>query len=292
MSNDDSDRFINTVMVTEAPTALIDRIFFSGYSHLYVSRENWEEKIAEAEAADPSFDLTVTSDYSDSTRMVTLDIAALTLTDLTKKYRLNVVVSEDSLNYRQKINQYETPEIYPYYHMNVYRKAVTGPYGEPFIDSAVARGVTLRKSYTFALPLDIAVDHAHIAVFIHENLANSIGPVQQIVLFPIKVSGQQTAVREASEPMEFRLSANRPNPFNPSTAIDYTVARSGGVEISVYDILGRRVRTLVNAPHVPGDYTVVWDGRDEKGETVSGGVYLYWMRSGSGILTHKMLLLK
>ncbi|GEM_PF-1286261 len=97
----------------------------------------------------------------------------------------------------------------------------------------------------------------------------------------------------------FELKQNYPNPFNPETRIPYTVSseHSAGnypmVEVKIYDVLGREVKTLVKERKAPGNYTVYWDGRDGNGNPVSSGVYFYRLRAGSTIIkVRKMLLLK
>jgi hypothetical protein len=88
------------------------------------------------------------------------------------------------------------------------------------------------------------------------------------------------------------LSVARPNPFNPSTTIGYTLPRGGDTELVVYDIEGRRVRTLVRGFVPAGDHGVVWDGRDDSGNGVASGVYLYRLRVGGLVETRKMVLVK
>jgi N-acetylmuramoyl-L-alanine amidase/methionine-rich copper-binding protein CopC len=93
-------------------------------------------------------------------------------------------------------------------------------------------------------------------------------------------------------PRTFTLYQNYPNPFNPSTNIDYVVAKQGYVELVVFDLLGRRIRTLVAAEQQAGQHHVLWDGTNDRGETVASGVYLYQLRAGSSVMTKRMLLLK
>ncbi len=88
------------------------------------------------------------------------------------------------------------------------------------------------------------------------------------------------------------LSNARPNPFNPSTAIGYTIAREGHSEIVVYDVSGRRVRVLVSGVVPAGYHEVHWNGRDDAGRRVASGVYLYQLRAGDAVETKKMVLLK
>jgi hypothetical protein len=102
-----------------------------------------------------------------------------------------------------------------------------------------------------------------------------------------------TGVDGSSAPMAYALGGAVPNPFNPSTAITYNVPGGGGpVEIAVYDVTGRRVRTLVSGTTPPGTHRTQWDGRDDRGTRVSSGVYFYRMTAGSFHDTRKMVLLK
>jgi len=91
-------------------------------------------------------------------------------------------------------------------------------------------------------------------------------------------------------PTEFALAPNAPNPFNPETEIQYSVAEPVTVRIDIYNTLGQRVRTLVEAHHNPGVYAINWNGRDENGQKVTAGVYIYNMQAGSYVEGRKMTL--
>jgi hypothetical protein len=93
-------------------------------------------------------------------------------------------------------------------------------------------------------------------------------------------------------PTKYDLSQNFPNPFNPTTRIRFDLPNSVNVQLRIYDILGREVRTLVNDNHGAGSYTVTWDGKNNAGTLVSSGVYIYQVRAGEFISTKKMLLMK
>ncbi len=91
--------------------------------------------------------------------------------------------------------------------------------------------------------------------------------------------------------MTLHLGQNRPNPFNPSTRIDYYLPDACGVVLDIYNIKGEPVRRLVGGRRAGGSYTAVWDGRDEKGRRVGSGVYFYRLRAGKTVLSRKMVLL-
>jgi parallel beta-helix repeat protein len=97
-------------------------------------------------------------------------------------------------------------------------------------------------------------------------------------------------------PLAFGLQQNYPNPFNPSTTIGLHLAGAPGikqhVQLTVYDLRGRRVKELVNSEFAPGTHKVHWDGRDERGRSVASGIYLYTLKAGEESFTRKMMVLK
>lgn len=90
----------------------------------------------------------------------------------------------------------------------------------------------------------------------------------------------------------FDLFQNFPNPFNPETVISYQLPTSANVELTIFNLLGQPVRTLVQAPQASGRYQVKWDGRNENGAAVASGLYFYRLRAGSFVETHKMMLMR
>jgi hypothetical protein len=108
----------------------------------------------------------------------------------------------------------------------------------------------------------------------------------------IKISGYQSAPMGVGSignviPNKFELQQNYPNPFNPSTQINYSIAKEGLVKITIFDVLGREVKTLVNEVKTPGFFAIDFDGT-----SLSSGMYFYMMESGSFVDTKKMTLVK
>jgi len=93
-------------------------------------------------------------------------------------------------------------------------------------------------------------------------------------------------------PNRFHVRQNYPNPFNPATRIDYTLPSRARVTIDIYNILGQRVRRLVDETKPAGEHFVIWDGTDESSRKVSSGLYFYCVRAGDSVDSKKMLLLK
>jgi hypothetical protein len=100
------------------------------------------------------------------------------------------------------------------------------------------------------------------------------------------------AVRAQELPRDFSILGNYPNPFNPSTTIEYALPETGKASLVIYNISGQKVRELVSGILPAGKHSVAWDGRDQTGKAVSGGVYLARIQCGSQVKTGKMLLLK
>jgi hypothetical protein len=104
-------------------------------------------------------------------------------------------------------------------------------------------------------------------------------------------SGDLTVV-PAPVTRPYVLHQNDPNPFNPSTTLRFDLQQAGPVELTIYDVSGRRVRTLVQETRAEGPHQVIWRGLDESGRQVASGVYLYKLKAGSFVETRRMVLLK
>ncbi len=106
--------------------------------------------------------------------------------------------------------------------------------------------------------------------------------------------GEVTSVEDEIllTPKAFTLGQNYPNPFNPTTSIEYTLATTSDISLKVYNIRGQEIRTLLSGLQSAGTHTIAWDGRDNFGKTVAGGVYIYRIKTGSLVQSNKMVLLK
>ncbi len=98
--------------------------------------------------------------------------------------------------------------------------------------------------------------------------------------------------RSGLVPDGFRLGANYPNPFNPSTTVIYTLDESRQTTLTVFNVIGEEIRGLVDGVQVAGEHSVVWDGKDNFGNVVSSGVYLLVLKSGEFSQSRRMTLLK
>jgi len=105
----------------------------------------------------------------------------------------------------------------------------------------------------------------------------------------------QTAVSfkdKVKTPRDFKLYQNYPNPFNPETRIRFSLAKREHVKLVVYNMLGQKVKTLLNKVKPAGNYSVSWNGLDENGNKLSSGIYYYRLETGTSSATRKMVMLK
>jgi hypothetical protein len=100
------------------------------------------------------------------------------------------------------------------------------------------------------------------------------------------------ALNKDNVPKLYALLQNYPNPFNPTTNIRFALPRESYVTLIIYNVLGQKVRTLVDNVRAAGIYDVSWDGRDAGGNSVGSGMYFYRLESGQGAIVKKMLMLK
>ena len=138
-------------------------------------------------------------------------------------------------------------------------------------------------SFTISVTSAPATDYASLPVVLADDAGN---------LWTVLFSVSTGTAGDTPLVFDTALTANYPNPFNPKTTIPYSLAESAQVEMTIYNILGQRIRTLLDGHQSPGAYSVVWDGRDEQGRSVSSGVYLCRFRAGGFSSVQRMMLIE
>jgi serine protease AprX len=153
------------------------------------------------------------------------------------------------------------------------------------------------------LPLNSYIGHTNVKLRFHLT-SDGTGTADGWYIDDIRFNFQPTAVEEevtSSAPVQFSLHQNHPNPFNLGTSIQYSV---GSVQVKasdgsfphttliIYNILGQKVRTLVDEPKEPGKYEVIWDGKNDRGDEVASGIYFYQLVTENNRIARKMVLLK
>jgi hypothetical protein len=115
-------------------------------------------------------------------------------------------------------------------------------------------------------------------------------------LYPFVGIEDDSRAGDSPLPRSFSLSQNYPNPFNPTTMIPFDIPdKNDGkqlVTLTIYDLRGRHVKTLVSEELAPGNHQIVWNGRNEQGQQVSSGIYLYTLKSGDERYTRRMVVFK
>jgi hypothetical protein len=112
---------------------------------------------------------------------------------------------------------------------------------------------------------------------------------------PLQAQASLTAVERIENkdiPQAFSLARNYPNPFNATTTIQYQLSEPGHVKISIYDVTGRKIRTLVDEEQRPGTFRTQWDGLNESAQPASSGIYLCELAAGPMRITRQLVLLK
>jgi GH35 family endo-1,4-beta-xylanase len=132
------------------------------------------------------------------------------------------------------------------------------------------------RNYSFSVSADTALSEAR--------------DFLQSAVSGLVVTGLEAVGR--SHPEVFALSQNYPNPFNPMTVISYQLPGGNSVKLSIYNLLGQRLRTLVDSYQSAGEHSLVWDATDAKNMPVSSGVYFYRLEAGGWMLQKKMVLIR
>ena len=103
---------------------------------------------------------------------------------------------------------------------------------------------------------------------------------------------EQVSIIDETLPITYNLHNAYPNPFNPITTLQYDLPENANVNITIYDMMGRQVKTLVNGSQTAGYHSIQWNATNDRNEPVSAGVYLYSIEAGEFVQTKKMVLLK
>lgn len=154
----------------------------------------------------------------------------------------------------------------------------------------LAQGDTVNYSQPFTCPTALNWSNCELVVFLQSDATREVLQAARITLLELD---QQVSINDNAElPDRFKLEQNYPNPFNSSTTIKYALASDGFVRLTVFDLAGRRIATLVDGLQGAGLHQVVWNGTDDEGEAVTSGVYFYKIEIEGKSQTNRMLLLK
>ncbi|MFZ5519430.1 MAG: T9SS type A sorting domain-containing protein [Candidatus Zhuqueibacterota bacterium] len=99
-------------------------------------------------------------------------------------------------------------------------------------------------------------------------------------------------IEPSAPPDKHILFQNYPNPFNAETTIRYQLPQASAVTLTIYNLLGQQIRRLVNERQLAGNYSIIWDGRDEQGTILASGIYIYRLEAGSFVSSKKLALVR
>lgn len=178
-----------------------------------------------------------------------------------------------------------------------FRKVSASPYSDHLI--------TLDKGMVNAIRIfdvsDVNAPYEYLSFNMPIADYGSISMHDSLILFPNGSNGfyifkhPLPIISNISPPkiiVDFNLMQNYPNPFNPNTTISYTLPAGSEVELTIFNILGQKTKTLVTNKQIAGSHEIQWDGRNEQGENVSSGIYLYSLKANGHTITKKMVLLR
>lgn len=169
---------------------------------------------------------------------------------------------------------------------------------QPAICQQVVENRTISMSEQFSSGASVMVGpdvtmQSPAAVSFNARLVGFRGPVvimgSEVVVTPDPVSSV-TSNEGPGIAYTFALDQNYPNPFSGETEIGFSLEASGHVEIAVYNVLGKRIRTLTSGVRETGLHSVRWDGRGDSGQEAASGVYYYILNTGDRKMTRQMIL--
>ena len=166
--------------------------------------------------------------------------------------------------------------------------------GTPFTATIVTNGTHSRAN--FSVPGWSTGDHSVSLVnppgCLADKHANCVAGDGIAKADPYWDDDAEWIVTAQEVPQATKLLGNYPNPFNPSTDIQYALSEDTHVTLRVYNMLGQEMATLVDEPQAAGYRSVVWNGRNDAGGTVASGIYIYKLSAGTFTETRRMLLVK
>ena len=149
-------------------------------------------------------------------------------------------------------------------------------------------GANSHEIVNFVFSPPTAGNFAGIASIVHNALN-----LDTVKISMIGTTGTPSGIDDiVNLPKTYKVSQNYPNPFNPSTTIKYQLPQTSDVQLQIFNVLGQKVRTLLNSKVEAGYHEAIWDGRNDLGHQVASGIYIYKFQAGNFQKTLKLMLLK
>lgn len=302
-----------TFLTTGFPTGGVDRVKWSGQSSVALSTNLWQNYCNQRLNASAPLNVYINSSYNQATRVVNVTVTSDFVAGTVGQLRLNCFLVEDSVTgsgagYDQHnymgVGCGATDPSSPWYtfpcnipgysHRHVVRtQLANNMWGEySFFPDPIAAGQSFSKSYTYTLPATWDDTQMEIVAFVSRyGAADSSRSI--LNSNRVELGGSVLGISNPSGPsLVTNLQQNYPNPFSELTNIQFNLGGNSRVSLKVYDLLGKEITTLVNEKLSGGDYTFYWDGRNQHGEKLNGGLYFYQLTTESQVFTKQMTLIR
>ena len=246
----------------------------------------WSDSLKAKEAIQSPLTTSISGLYNRTSRLgrINVQIVNTTSSPITRTY-IRYALTENSGSYKEALRKF--------YSNGTDTLRMQG--GDTI---TIGPNATLNRGVNFGIRSNYNADSCRMVVFIQRDTvvtgADTTKPVVQggkVWIRTLPQTGVETAPIE--RPMDFvSLSAAEPTPFKSSTRISYGLPSEGPVSLGVYNLLGARVNTLVSGTRPAGSHSVVWDGRDNRGARVPGGVYFFELKTPYKTLTTRTVVVR
>jgi len=179
-----------------------------------------------------------------------------------------------------------------YYNQTIETVGGIPPYSWDLTAGSLTDGITLDGQTGVISGQATSQDTAHFTVRVTDSSTPSLTDIQHLTLVTGICDDSPEGDDSSVLPKDFVLQQNYPNPFNSMCNIEYALPFNCHATLTVYNILGQEVKTLVDEAQRRGSNKASWDGKDSQGKTVASGIYLYRLQAGNLSQTRKMLLIK
>ena len=293
------------------PTGVVDRYKFPSESKVSIETWNWKTNVASRLSTTSPVSIGISSSYDIFTQAMSVTVTAVFSGSASGDLRINCILLEDSISgsgigYDQH-NYYgngcsSPSSTSPWYnfpcnmtgfiHRHVARAALSATWGTPsIIPASVSAGATYTKSYNYTITQSSwKPERMSIVAFVSKYSATDVNGREILNSNSAKLGNTVlTGIEEDRNAEQIQVQQNIPNPFSEITAISFRLNTPSAVNVTVHDMFGREVKTLLAEKLIQGEHTVYWAGNDNNDNTVAKGMYFYTISSSSGSVSKPLI---
>ncbi|MCB9235131.1 MAG: Omp28-related outer membrane protein [Bacteroidia bacterium] len=295
---------LNDTYISGYPTGTVDFYLFEGENEVAISRTKWDAKCGERLGHLVPASVSITnSTFDNTTRAISVTVQADFFGPAEGEFSLNALVIEDGVtgtgNGYDQTNYYDGTSGHPFFgagdpivgyvHNHTLRQMLGGPWGQTgVVTGTIKTGDSFSHTFTWTLP----ANH-------NENNVKVVGMVQQVNTNDANdravLNSAETALGSTLLGRDDRnvdVKGVYPNPFSSEVTVEFGLQKSGEVNADVYDVFGKKVRSLANGGMNAGLHSLVWDGMTQSGVQATNGVYMIVIESNGQKTAHKVVLSK